>query len=83
MQDRLTIILEEFTPVTEENEQQTIRLDQFLKLSGAAATGGHAKMMIQGGEVLVNDQIETRRRRKLVVGDVVNVAGEEYCLEEE
>jgi len=69
--------------VSEDTESQTIRLDNFLKLAGAASTGGHAKMMVQGGEVLVNGEVETRRRRKLILGDVVNVAGEEYCLEEE
>ena len=31
-----------------------IKLDSFLKLSGVCATGGHAKIVITGGEVLVN-----------------------------
>ena len=31
-----------------------IRLDAFLKLCDAIQTGGHAKFMIQGGEVKVN-----------------------------
>jgi ribosome-associated protein len=53
--------------------QDSIRLDQFLKFSGIAHTGGHAKLLIQQGEVLVNDQQETRRRRKVVPGDVIQV----------
>ncbi len=53
------------------NEPPTIRLDQFLKLCGVAPTGGQAKLMIQGGEVLVNGELETRRRRQLRPGDTV------------
>lgn len=52
-----------------------IRLDSFIKLQGAAATGGHAKMMITGGEVVVNGDIETRRGRKLREGDNVTIDG--------
>ncbi|TVS15485.1 MAG: RNA-binding S4 domain-containing protein [Planctomycetaceae bacterium] len=52
-------------------EHREIRLDQFLKVEGLVGTGGQAKLLIQAGEVLVNGQIETRRRRKLDPGDVV------------
>ena len=61
--------------MTQPSPDESIRLDQFLKLQGVAATGGQAKVMIQGGEVEVNGQTETRRGRKLVPGDVVR-AGE-------
>lgn len=57
-------------------EPTAMRLDQFLKLSGLAQTGGHAKLLIQSGDVLVNGETETRRRRKLSPGDTVQVAGE-------
>jgi len=53
-----------------------IDLQQLLKLSNLAQSGGHAKMLIQGGEVKVNGMVETRRRRKLYVGDVVEVFGQ-------
>ncbi len=43
-----------------------------------AATGGHAKLLVQGGEVAVNGERETRRGRALQHGDVVGVAGKEY-----
>ncbi len=59
-----------------DQEEDTLRLDQFLKIVGIAETGGHAKVMIQGGEVQVNGELETRRRRKLRVGDLVTVHGE-------
>jgi len=55
--------------------QRTIQLDQFLKWRGLVPSGGQAKLLIQGGQVQVNGQVETRRSRKLVAGDVVTVGG--------
>ena len=63
-------------------ETDLIRLDQFLKFTGLAETGGHAKLLIQAGEVAVNGEIETRRRRKLHAGDVVAVGGNELPVSE-
>ena len=56
----------------------TIHLDQFLKLTGLVGTGGQAKVAIQAGEVLVNGEVETRRRRQLKPGDTVVFADEEF-----
>jgi len=64
------------------SEREALRLDQFLKLRGIADTGGQAKLLIQSGEVQVNGEVETRRRRKLVVGDVVEVEGRAYSPDE-
>ena len=63
----------------QENTEVTIRLDQFLQGCGVA-TGGQAKRIIQAGEVLVNDQVETRRKKKLVVGDEVTLDNEVYVV---
>jgi ribosome-associated protein len=63
-------------------EREALRLDQFLKFRGIADTGGQANLMVQGGEVQVNGEPETRRRRKLAVGDVVEVNGKAYLLDE-
>ena len=60
---------------------ETIRLDQFLKLQGLVETGGHAKIAIQSGEVRVNGRVETRRRRQLSTGDVVEYGGERIRVE--
>jgi len=49
----------------------TIELQQLLKREGLVGSGGEAKHRIQGGEVSVNGEIETRRRRRLREGDVV------------
>jgi ribosome-associated protein len=53
-----------------------------LKLCGITDTGGQAKLLIQSGEVKVNGQVESRRRRKLVAGDVITVAGRPYPFDE-
>ncbi len=53
-------------------------LGAFLKVAGVVATGGHAKIIIQEGDVAVNGEVERRRGRTLRVGDVVAVSGKEY-----
>ncbi len=45
-----------------------IRLDAILKLAGVVPTGGQAKLLIQNGKVLVNDEICTQRGKKIIVG---------------
>lgn len=62
-------------------QEDAIRLDQFLKYVGAVGTGGQAKYMIQGGEVQVNGQVETRRSHKLQPGDEVTIQGQTYRVE--
>ena len=54
-------------------EEPAITLGQALKVSDLVGSGGEAKVLIQAGEVLVNGEVETRRGRKLVPGDVVEV----------
>ncbi len=60
--------------------EKSIRLGQYLKLMNLVATGGEAKRLIQAGEVLVNGQVETRRKRRLVVGDRVTVYGQTFVV---
>ncbi|MFH1021744.1 MAG: RNA-binding S4 domain-containing protein [Pseudomonadota bacterium] len=55
---------------------EVIRLGQLLKLAGVVETGGEAKLRIQEGEARVNGEVETRRGRQLVPGDLVEFAGE-------
>jgi ribosome-associated protein len=50
-----------------------IRLGQFLKLSGLAEDGGHARALLEDGAVLVDGRTETRRGAQLSVGSVVAV----------
>ena len=55
---------------------ETIQLDQFLKLAGAVPSGGVVKELIAEGAILRNGAVETARRRKLSVGDVITIEGE-------
>ena len=52
-----------------------IKLDQFLKWSGAVDSGTTAKYYIENGNVKVNDEICLQRGKKLYPGDVVKVRG--------
>lgn len=45
-----------------------------------AGTGGHAKILIQGGDVRVNGEVETRRRRQLQPGDVIEVGDQKATV---
>lgn len=47
-----------------------IRLDDLLKNAAVVNTGGHAKIVIQNGEVKVNNEVCTMRGKKMRKGDV-------------
>jgi ribosome-associated protein len=63
-------------------DPNVIRLDDLLKLSGIADSGGHAKAMVQGGGVRVNGEVDTRRGRKLRMGDRVQVGDRTISVDE-
>jgi ribosome-associated protein len=48
-----------------------INLTQVLKLAGWVMNGGEAKALIADGLVLVNGEVELRKRRKMAIGDHV------------
>ena len=50
-------------------ESEFIRLQDLLKLTGLCSTGGMAKVVIQNGEVLVNNEVCIMRGKKLRAGD--------------
>lgn len=50
-------------------KEEYIRLDSALKLASLVSTGGHAKIVIQNGEVKVNGEICLQRGKKLRKGD--------------
>ena len=52
-------------------KEEYIKLDSAMKLAGIVSTGGHAKMVIQDGEVKVNGEVCTMRGKKLRAGDKV------------
>jgi len=53
-----------------------IELVKLLKLLRIAETGGHAKILVEQGEVVRNGIQEFRKRAKLVTGDKIEVLGE-------
>ena len=61
-------------------QTQTIKLDQFLKLTAEAMSGGEAKRMIQERMVLVNGEICQMRGKKLTAGDCVIVNQTKYVI---
>ncbi len=64
-----------------DDDSPIIRLDQFLKAHAVVGTGGQAKLVIQDGQVLVNGEVETRRRKQLKHGDVVQFEDQQLTVE--
>jgi S4 domain protein YaaA len=56
-------------------DTEMITLGQFLKLADVIQSGGMAKWFLSEHEVLVNNEPDNRRGRKLYVGDVVEIEG--------
>ncbi|MCY8307652.1 ribosome maturation protein RlbA [Bacillus sp. FSL R5-0560] len=56
-------------------DTEMITLGQFLKLADVIQSGGMAKWFLSEYEVLVNNEPDNRRGRKLYVGDVVEIEG--------
>lgn len=52
---------------------EMIRLGQALKLANVVEDGVDAREVISAGEILVNDEVETRRGRQLRAGDVITL----------
>jgi len=60
-----------------------ITLGQFLKYVNAVDSGAIAKIVILEGQVLVNDEVETRRGKKLRDGDRISFDGIDYIVRNE
>ena len=50
-----------------------VTLGQMLKMTDAISSGGMSKWFLSENEVLVNDEVEVRRGRKLRDGDLVSI----------
>ncbi len=59
-------------------QKEPIRLSQFLKLANVVQDGVEAKIRILDGEILVNDELETRRGRKLYDKDLVRFGNDTF-----
>ncbi len=60
-----------------EGKQEFITLTQLLKTIGLVESGGQAHSFIEDGMVLVNNQVEYRKRAKLRKGDIIEFNNEE------
>lgn len=65
---------------TVEIAREPVELYKILKFEGLVSTGGEAKLLIGDGQVTVNGEIETRRRRKMLSGDVIEFRGDRLEL---
>jgi ribosome-associated protein len=54
-------------------DERPINLTQVLKRAGWVGNGGEAKALIADGRIRVNGEVESRKRRKMTVGDRVTM----------
>jgi len=54
-----------------EVSSEPVELYKILKFEGIVASGAEAKSMIAQGQVVVNGHIETRKRKKIMSGDII------------
>ena len=62
-------------------DEDFITLGVLLKLAGIIDTGGQAKWFLGENAVLVNDEEENRRGRKLYHGDVIIVKNQSFIID--
>lgn len=67
-------------PVTFAIRGDYIQLDQLLKAAGLVPSGGVAHAVTTAGAVLVDGQVETRKRAKLRAGQHVRFGDDEILL---
>jgi len=60
--------------------KEPVELYKILKFEAMVPSGGEAKLVIAEGLVTVNGVTETRKRKKIVAGDVITFAGERYVV---
>lgn len=60
--------------------REPVELFKILKFEGLAGSGGEAKSAIENGFVRVNGEVETRKRRKILAGDVVEIGQEKLKI---
>lgn len=61
--------------------KEPVELYKLLKFESIVSSGGEAKFVIGEGFVKLNGEIETRKRKKLVSGDVIMFNDEEFQLQ--
>ena len=59
---------------------EPIQLYKILKFEGLVSNGGEAKAAVAEGLVRVNGQTETRKRKQIVAGDIIEFGGETMTI---
>lgn len=77
-QDILAPIPEGFTAVVISREP--VELYKVLKFEGLVGSGGEAKTAVAEGLVLLNGEVETQKRKKIVAGDTIEFGGEKLFI---
>lgn len=60
---------------------EPVELYKILKFEGMVSSGGEAKSVIAEGQVLVNGKVETRKRKKIISGDVIEFGKEKIRIQ--
>lgn len=60
--------------------KEPVELYKLLKFESLASSGGEAKFFISEGNVRVNGVVETRKRKKIVSGDTIEIAEEKFTV---
>ncbi len=61
-------------------KSEPVELYKILKFEAMVSSGGVAKLAIESGDVMVNGAVETRKRKKMLSGDVIEFNGERIRL---
>ena len=67
--------------MTQDISTKFIELNSFLKVKGVEATGGKIKLLIKERKIKVNGEVETRNKRKLHEGDVIEYLDMKFTIE--
>ncbi len=59
-----------------ELESEFVELYKILKFEGLTDSGGMAKQVIADGQVSVNGEVETTKRKKIAAGDKIEYSGQ-------
>ena len=74
----MTINMEKIKEIKIKDE--FITLGQFIKLVDLVFSGGEVKYFLANNEVLINNELDSRRGRKLYKDDLIKIEGNIYKI---
>jgi ribosome-associated protein len=63
-----------------EISREPVELYKILKFESLASNGGQAKAVVAAGQVLVNGEVETQKRKKIISGDTIEFIDHKICI---